>query len=127
MFEFMTIRELFEIVLSGSHVEIDSVEYVQLQGWIRTNRSSGKIGFIELNDGSFFKNIQIVFEAERLENYEEISKQNVGAALIIKGLLVETPEAKQPFEVKATQIDVEGTSTPDYPLQEKTPLRRISA
>ena len=76
-------------------------------------------GFIELNDGSFFKNIQIVFEAERLKNYEEISKQNVGAALIIKGLLVETPEAKQPFEVKATQIDVEGTSTPDYPLQKK--------
>ncbi|MEI3507326.1 MAG: asparagine--tRNA ligase, partial [Anaerotignum faecicola] len=66
-----------------------------------------------------FKNIQIVFEAERLKNYEEISKQNVGAALIIKGLLVETPEAKQPFEVKATQIDVEGTSTPDYPLQKK--------
>ena len=82
-------------------------------------RVSKNFGFIELNDGSFFKNIQIVFEAERLKNYEEISKQNVGAALIIKGLLVETPEAKQPFEVKATQIDVEGTSTPDYPLQKK--------
>ena len=82
-------------------------------------RVSKNFGFIELNDGSFFKNIQIVFEAEKLANYEEISKQNVGAALIIKGLLVETPEAKQPFEVKATQIDVEGTSTPDYPLQKK--------
>lgn len=92
---------------------------ITLGGWIRTMRVSKNFGFIELNDGSFFKNIQIVFEAERLKNYEEISKQNVGAALIIKGLLVETPEAKQPFEVKATQIDVEGTSTPDYPLQKK--------
>ena len=82
-------------------------------------RVSKNFGFIELNDGSFFKNIQIVFEAEKLANYEEISKQNVGAALIIKGLLVETPEAKQPFEVKAAQIDVEGTSTSDYPLQKK--------
>ena len=92
---------------------------VTLGGWIRTMRVSKNFGFIELNDGSFFKNIQIVFEAEKLSNYEEISKQNVGAALIVKGLLVETPEAKQPFEIKATDIEVEGTSTPDYPLQKK--------
>ena len=96
-----------------------SGQTVTVGGWVRTIRDMKTFGFIELNDGSFFKNIQIVFEAERLKNYEEISKQNVGAALIIKGLLVETPEAKQPFEVKATQIDVEGTSTPDYPLQKK--------
>ncbi len=92
---------------------------VTLGGWIRTMRVSKNFGFIELNDGSFFKNIQIVFEADKLKNYEEISKQNVGAALIVKGLLVETPEAKQPFEIKATAIEVEGTSTPDYPLQKK--------
>ena len=92
---------------------------VTLGGWIRTMRVSKNFGFIELNDGSFFKNIQIVFEADKLSNYEEISKQNVGAALIVKGLLVETPEAKQPFEIKATGIEVEGTSTPDYPLQKK--------
>ena len=92
---------------------------VTLGGWIRTMRVSKNFGFIELNDGSFFKNIQIVFEADKLSNYEEISKQNVGAALIVKGLLVETPEAKQPFEVKATEIEVEGASTPDYPLQKK--------
>lgn len=92
---------------------------VTLGGWIRTMRVSKNFGFIELNDGSFFKNIQIVFEADKLSNYEEISKQNVGAALIVKGLLVETPEAKQPFEVKAAEITVEGTSTPDYPLQKK--------
>ena len=92
---------------------------VTMGGWIRTMRVSKNFGFIELNDGSFFKNIQIVFEADKLSNYEEISKQNVGAALIVKGLLVETPEAKQPFEIKATEIEVEGTSTPDYPLQKK--------
>ncbi|MDO4531005.1 MAG: asparagine--tRNA ligase, partial [Bacillota bacterium] len=92
---------------------------VTLGGWIRTMRASKNFGFIELNDGSFFKNIQIVFEADKISNYEEISKQNVGAALIVKGLLVETPEAKQPFEIKATEIEVEGTSTPDYPLQKK--------
>ena len=92
---------------------------VSIGGWIRTMRVSKNFGFIELNDGSFFKNIQVVFEADKVSNYEEISKQNVGAALIVKGLLVETPEAKQPFEIKATEIEVEGTSTPDYPLQKK--------
>ena len=88
-------------------------------GWVRTVRDMKNFGFIELNDGSCFKSLQVVFERGSLNNYDEIAKQNVGAALIIKGLLVETPEAKQPFEVKATQIDVEGTSTPDYPLQKK--------
>ena len=92
---------------------------VTIGGWIRTMRASKNFGFIELNDGSFFKNIQVVFEADKVSNYEEITKQNVGAALIVKGLLVETPEAKQPFEIKATEIEVEGTSTPDYPLQKK--------
>lgn len=92
---------------------------VALGGWIRTMRVSKNFGFIELNDGSFFKNIQIVFEAEQLSNYQEITKLNIGAAIIVKGLLVETPEAKQPFEVKATCIDIEGQSTPDYPLQKK--------
>lgn len=92
---------------------------VTLGGWIRTMRVSKNFGFIELNDGSFFKNIQIVFEADALSNYAEITKLGVGAAIIVKGLLVETPEAKQPFEVKAQEIAVEGTSTPDYPLQKK--------
>ena len=92
---------------------------VTLGGWIRTMRVSKNFGFIELNDGSFFKNIQIVFEADNLSNYAEITKLGVGAAIIVKGLLVETPEAKQPFEVKAQEIAIEGTSTPDYPLQKK--------
>lgn len=92
---------------------------VTLGGWIRTMRVSKNFGFIELNDGSFFKNIQIVFEADTLSNYAEITKLGVGAAIIVKGLLVETPEAKQSFEVKAQEIAIEGISTPDYPLQKK--------
>ncbi|NCC16182.1 MAG: asparagine--tRNA ligase [Clostridia bacterium] len=92
---------------------------VTIGGWIRTMRVSKNFGFIELNDGSFFKNIQVVFEAEALSNYNEISKQGVGAALIVKGLVTETPDAKQSFELKASEILVEGTSTPDYPLQKK--------
>lgn len=92
---------------------------VTIGGWIRTMRVSKNFGFIELNDGSFFKNLQVVFEAEALSNYNEITKQGVGAALIVKGVLTETPDAKQAFELKASEIAVEGTSSPEYPLQKK--------
>lgn len=91
---------------------------VTVGGWIRTVRSSKTFGFIELNDGSFFKNVQIVFE-DTLENYQEVSKLNVGSAIIVEGTLVQTPEAKQPFEIKASSITIEGTSSPEYPLQKK--------
>ncbi len=92
---------------------------VKISGWIRTIRSSNVFGFIEINDGTFFKNIQVVFESEIINNYKEIASQNGGSALNIEGTLVLTPEAKQPFEIKATKIEIEGTSTPDYPLQKK--------
>ena len=92
---------------------------IKISGWIRTIRASNAFGFIEINDGTFFKNIQVVFENEILENYKEIASLNVGAALNITGKLVLTPDAKQPFEIKADAIDIEGTSTPDYPLQKK--------
>ncbi|MBQ9721646.1 MAG: asparagine--tRNA ligase, partial [Oscillospiraceae bacterium] len=88
-------------------------------GWVRTVRDMKNFGFIELNDGSSFKSLQVVFERGNLNNYEEIAHQNVGAALIVHGTLVLTPEAKQPFELKADTIEVEGVSTPDYPLQKK--------
>lgn len=90
-----------------------------VMGWARTIRDGKDFGFIELNDGSSFKGVQIVFERNKLSNYDEIAKQNVGAALIVRGVLVLTPEAKQPFEIKADEIEVEGTSSPDYPLQKK--------
>ena len=88
-------------------------------GWARTIRDMKTFGFIELNDGSCFKNLQVVMSAEELDNYKEIASQNVGAALIVRGTVVLTPEAKQPLEVKATSIEVEGKSSPDYPLQKK--------
>ncbi len=91
---------------------------VILQGWIRTSRSSKTFGFIELNDGSFFKNIQIVYD-DSLTNFTEIEKLAIYSALTIKGKLVSTPGAKQPFEVKAEEIIVEGYSTSDYPIQKK--------
>ena len=92
---------------------------VTVCGWARTIRDMKNFGFIELNDGSCFKNLQVVMDVEALSNYKEIASQNVGAALIVKGTVVLTPAAKQPLEVKATSIEVEGVSSPDYPLQKK--------
>ena len=92
---------------------------VTVCGWARTIRDMKTFGFIELNDGSCFKNLQVVMSAEELANYKDIAAQNVGAALIVKGTVVLTPDAKQPLEVKAHSIAVEGKSTPDYPLQKK--------
>lgn len=91
---------------------------VSISGWIRTLRASKAFGFIEINDGSFFKNIQVVFE-EDLENFAEIAKLPISSSLTIEGKLVITPEAKQPFELKATKIVLEGMSDVDYPLQKK--------
>ena len=96
-----------------------SGQTVTVGGWARTIRDMKNFGFIELNDGSCFKNLQVVMEAGSLENYKEIASQNVGAALIVTGTVVLTPEAKQPLEVKAQSVEVEGKSAPDYPLQKK--------
>ena len=92
---------------------------VTVGGWVRNLRDSKAFGFIDLNDGSYFKSVQVVFEREIINNYDEIAGQNVGAALVVTGVLTLTPGAKQPFELKATEIAVEGTSTPDDPLQPK--------
>lgn len=92
---------------------------VSVSGWIRNIRISKNFGFIELNDGSFFSNIQIVIEEDKLENFAELSKLNVGAAIKAAGILELTPGMKQPFEMKAEEVMIEGTSTPDYPLQPK--------
>ncbi len=92
---------------------------VTVCGWIRTIRDSKTIGFIELNDGSFFKNLQIVFEDTGLPNFKEICSLNAGSALRVTGMLVESPGAKQSLEISARTIEVEGGSAPDYPLQKK--------
>ena len=111
--EHISIRDIFKSPEKFADKEIT------VAGWVKTIRASNKFGFIELGDGSCFKPIQIVFEADKLENYNEIAKQNVAASLVVSGTLVLTPEAPQPFELKANVIDIEGKSTPDYPLQKK--------
>ena len=92
---------------------------VTVCGWARTIRDLKGFGFVELNDGSCFKNLQVVLAADTLENYKEIAGQNVGAALRVTGTIVLTPEAKQPLELKAASVTVEGASAPEYPLQKK--------
>ncbi|NLV37265.1 MAG: asparagine--tRNA ligase [Clostridiaceae bacterium] len=92
---------------------------IELAGWVRTIRDSKTFGFIELNDGSFFRNVQIVFEDGAIENFKEITKLPQGSSINVRGELVETPGAKQPFELKASSIEVEGLCAMDYPLQKK--------
>ncbi len=92
---------------------------VTVSGWVRTVRASNNFGFIELNDGSFFSCIQIVIESDKLNNYSELAKMNVGTAITVTGILELTPQAKQPMEIKASEVVIDGASTPDYPLQKK--------
>ena len=108
----MTIREIYKNSEQFLNKE------VKLGGWIRSIRGSKHFGFLVLHDGTFFKPIQVVYE-EKLSNFQEISKMNVGAAVIVEGILVPTPQAKQPFEIQATSVTLEGASAPDYPLQKK--------
>ncbi len=110
--ELTDIRELFE-----KQDEFVGKE-VTVGGWIRNSRDSKVVGFIVLNDGTYFKPLQVVY-TDKLPDFTDISKLNVGAAIIAKGTIVATPEAKQPFEMQAETIDIEGPSTPDFPLQPK--------
>ena len=110
--ELIAVRELFKNTAkyAGKSIEVG--------GWVRSVRASKAFGFIVLSDGTFFSPLQVVYH-DNLDNFAEISKINVGTALIVRGTLVETPEAKQPFELQAEEVTVEGPSTPDYPLQKK--------
>ena len=91
---------------------------VQIGGWLRNIRDSKTFGFLVVNDGTFFEPLQVVY-SDKLDNFAEISKLNVGAAVIVKGTLVETSNAKQPFEIQADVVEIEGVSAPEYPLQPK--------
>ena len=108
----ITIRELFKN--TQQYIDKD----VEVCGWVRSVRASKAFGFIVLNDGTFFEPLQVVFH-DVMPNFDEISKLNVGSALIVRGTLVATPDAKQPFEIQAKEVEIEGASTPDYPLQKK--------
>ena len=91
---------------------------VTVGGWLRSKRDSKTFGFLVVNDGTFFEPLQVVY-SDSLSNFAEIGKLNVGAAIIVKGILVPTPQAKQPFEIQASEVAIEGASAPDYPLQKK--------
>ena len=110
--DIITIRELFE------HREKYYDQKIEVCGWVRSVRASKAFGFIVLNDGTFFEPLQVVFH-DTMDNFDRVSKLNVGSALIVRGTLVATPDAKQPFEIQADEVKIEGASTPDYPLQKK--------
>ena len=110
--ELIEVREIFR------NKEAYFDKEITVGGWVRSNRDSKAFGFIVLNDGTFFEPIQVVYH-DTMDNFDKICKVNVGTALIVKGTLVATPDAKQPFEIQATEVMVEGDSTPDYPLQKK--------
>ena len=110
--DLITVRQLYKNQSEYLNKEIT------IGGWVRSIRDSKTFGFIVVNDGSFFESLQIVY-SDKLNNFAEISKLNVGAAIIVRGTLVATPNAKQPFEIQAEEIEVEGASSPDYPLQKK--------
>ena len=108
----LTIKDLFRNTADYANKE------VTLEGWVRTVRDSKTFGFIELNDGSFFKNVQIVFN-DKLSNFAEIAKLTISSTIKVTGTLVITENAKQPFEIQATEIIVEDLCDVDYPLQKK--------
>ena len=108
-----TVKQLYR------STDLKNGEKVRVAGWIRSIRANNNIGFVSINDGSFFECLQVVIEKDKLENYDEITALNVGSAVYFEGNVVLTPDAKQPFELNAFSAEVEGTSTPDYPLQKK--------
>ena len=110
--DLITNRELFKNTAAYADKEIT------LGGWVRNRRASSNFGFLMMSDGTFFSQVQVVI-TDKMENFAEISKINIGAALIITGTVVLTPDAKQPFEIQASKVEVEGPSTPDFPIQPK--------
>ncbi len=110
--DLVTVRELYK----NREAYLD--KEVSIGGWVRSVRASKAFGFIVVSDGTYFETLQVVYH-DTMANFAEISKLNVGAAIIVKGTLVATPDAKQPFEIQAAEVSVEGPSAPDYPLQKK--------
>ncbi len=113
--------EIKDIHLRALHMDPSKYadKEVIVRGWVRQNRNSNKFGFLAINDGSFFKPVQVVYEANEIDNFEEISKANLSAGVMVKGILTLTPNAKQPFEIHAVEIRIEAGSDSDYPLQNK--------
>jgi len=110
--------ELYDIITSGELEEINELKEVEIEGWVKTNRDNGSIGFVEFNDGTYFKNVQLVYDAN-CKGHNVISKVNTGAAIKITGTVKLTPENKQPFEIIVDDCELEGGVDEDYPLQKK--------
>lgn len=118
MVTYLTIRECYDLCSTGSEQALNSLEYVQLEGWVRTNRKGKNVGFIELNDGTYFRNAQLVY-AKELDNYDEIGKYATGTAISVTGKIVLTPQARQPFEIQVSEISLIAGCDSEYPLQKK--------
>ncbi len=114
-----TVRQLFDS--SNEYLERE----IEVKGWIRSNRDQKSFGFIALNDGTHFNAVQVVYEKELLTDYDRIARLNTGSAISVSGTLVLTPEAKQPFEIKASAVTLEGDAPPDYPIQPKRHSREF--
>ena len=110
--------ELYDVVISGEEEEKAEFQVVELEGWVKTNRDNGSIGFIEFNDGTYFKNVQLVYN-NNSNNYDVLTSLRTGAAIRVVGKVVYTPENKQPFEIQVTDCELEGGVDDDYPLQKK--------
>lgn len=118
----VTVADLYALVSSNEEEHkklLNQLKEVFVEGWVRTNRDNGSVGFISLNDGTCFKNIQLVYDEKVVTDYKTLAHVNTGAALSIKGELVLTPDAKQPFEIQVHEFEIEGNVDPDYPLQKK--------
>jgi asparaginyl-tRNA synthetase len=98
---------------------------IEVSGWIRSNRDQKSFGFLSINDGTHFNTVQVVYERDSLDNYEEVARYRVGSAVTVKGVLVETPKARQPFEIKAQKVSLEGEAPEDYPIQPKRHTREF--
>ena len=118
MFEFVTARELYELMQVGSQIEKDQLEYVELDGWVRTNRNNGSIGFIELNDGTYFKNVQLVYNKGD-ESYDTCASLNTGDAVNAFGVFKITEGGRQPFEIILKKLTIVSKCDGAYPLQKK--------
>jgi len=121
----VTIADLYMLVHSNDEEYkkiLSSLKEVFVEGWVRTNRDNGSIGFIALNDGTCFKNCQLVYDEKVVSDYKTLSHVNTGAAIAVKGKLILTPNGKQPFEINVDDFQVVGEVAEDYPLQRKHTL-----
>ena len=118
MMSYVTIRELYDLCQMASEIELDALEYVQIQGWVRNNRKGKNVGFLAINDGTYFRNAQGVY-SESLSQFEEIGTYANGTSITMVGKFKATPDGKQPFEIEITEVVLEGACSSDYPLQAK--------